>query len=162
MGTIGGNIANGSPIGDTPPPFIALGAKLHLRQGEHRREIKLEDYFVAYGKQDRQPGEFVESVTLPLLPAGEKFATYKISKRREEDISALCGAFRVFVNDAGHGGHGAHRLWRHGGNAQARQGGRGGAGWQAVDDGDDRGGAGGLCRGFPADHRYARRRNIGC
>lgn len=101
MGTIGGNIANGSPIGDTPPPLIALGAKLDLRRGEHRREIKLEDYFLAYGKQDRQPGEFVESVTLPLLPAGEKFATYKISKRREEDISALCGAFRVFVNDAG-------------------------------------------------------------
>lgn len=101
MGTIGGNIANGSPIGDTPPPFIALGAKLHLRRGEHRREIKLEDYFLAYGKQDRQPGEFVESVTIPLLPAGEHFATYKISKRREEDISALCGAFRVFVNDAG-------------------------------------------------------------
>jgi len=101
MGTIGGNIANGSPIGDTPPPFIALGAKLDLRRGEHRREIKLEDFFLDYGKQDRQPGEFVESVTLPLLPAGEKFATYKISKRREEDISALCGAFRVFVNDAG-------------------------------------------------------------
>jgi xanthine dehydrogenase small subunit len=101
MGTIGGNIANGSPIGDTPPPFIALGARLDLRRGEHRREIKLEDYFLAYGKQDRQPGEFVESVTIPLLPAGEKFATYKISKRREEDISALCSAFRVFVNDAG-------------------------------------------------------------
>lgn len=101
MGTIGGNIANGSPIGDTPPPFIALGAKLGLRRGEHRREIKLEDYFLAYGKQDRHPGEFVESVTLPLLPAGETFATYKISKRREEDISALCGAFRVFVSDAG-------------------------------------------------------------
>ncbi|MGV8854399.1 MAG: xanthine dehydrogenase small subunit [Devosia sp.] len=101
MGTIGGNIANGSPIGDTPPPFIALGAKLHLRRGNHRREIKLEDYFIAYGKQDRQPGEFVESVTIPLLPAGEQFAVYKISKRREEDISALCGAFRVFVNDAG-------------------------------------------------------------
>ena len=101
MGTIGGNIANGSPIGDTPPPLIALGAKLHLRRGEHRREIKLEDYFLAYGKQDRQPGEFVESVTIPRLPAGEQFATYKISKRRDEDISALCGAFRVFVNDVG-------------------------------------------------------------
>lgn len=101
MGTIGGNIANGSPIGDTPPPLIALGAKLHLRRGEHRREIKLEDYFLVYGKQDRQPGEFVESVTIPLLPAGERFAVYKISKRREEDISALCGAFRVFINDAG-------------------------------------------------------------
>jgi xanthine dehydrogenase small subunit len=101
MGTIGGNIANGSPIGDTPPPLIALGAKLHLRRGEHRREIKLEDYFLAYGKQDRQPGEFVESVTVPHLPAGEQFTVYKISKRREEDISTLCGAFRVFVNDAG-------------------------------------------------------------
>ena len=101
MGTIGGNIANGSPIGDTPPPFIALGAKLTLRRGSHRREIKLEDFFIAYGKQDRQPGEFVESVTVPLLPAGEKFAAYKISKRREEDISTLCGAFRVFVSDGG-------------------------------------------------------------
>ncbi|MFD2646934.1 xanthine dehydrogenase small subunit [Devosia albogilva] len=101
MGTIGGNIANGSPIGDTPPALIALGAKLTLRRGDHRRELKLEDYFLAYGKQDREPGEFVESVTVPLLPAGEKFAVYKISKRREEDISALCGAFRVFVNDAG-------------------------------------------------------------
>jgi len=101
MGTIGGNIANGSPIGDTPPPFIALGAKLVLRRGEYRREIKLEDFFLAYGKQDRQPGEFVESVIVPLLPAGEKFAVYKISKRRDEDISTLCGAFRVFVNDAG-------------------------------------------------------------
>ena len=101
MGTIGGNIANGSPIGDTPPALIALGAKLTLRKGEHRRELKLEDYFLAYGKQDREPGEFVESVTVPLLPAGEKFAVYKLSKRREEDISALCGAFRVFVNDAG-------------------------------------------------------------
>jgi xanthine dehydrogenase small subunit len=101
MGTIGGNIANGSPIGDTPPPFIALGAKLHLRRGERRREVKLEDYFLGYGKQDRQPGEFVESVTVPLLPAGEKFDVYKVSKRRDEDISALCGAFRVFVSDAG-------------------------------------------------------------
>jgi xanthine dehydrogenase small subunit len=101
MGTIGGNIANGSPIGDTPPPFIALGAKLRLRRGSQRREIALEDYFLAYGKQDREPGEFVESVTVPLLPAGEQFAVYKVSKRREEDISALCGAFRVFVNDAG-------------------------------------------------------------
>ncbi len=97
MGTIGGNIANGSPIGDTPPPFIALGARLTLRRGGERREMALEDFFIAYGKQDRLPGEFVESVSLPLLPEGEHFATYKISKRRDEDISALCGAFRVAV-----------------------------------------------------------------
>ncbi|MET3924401.1 xanthine dehydrogenase small subunit [Devosia sp. 2618] len=101
MGTIGGNIANGSPIGDTPPAFIALGAKLHLRKGEKRRELLLQDYFIAYGKQDRQPGEFVEAVTIPLLPADEKLAVYKISKRREEDISALCGAFRLALDGNG-------------------------------------------------------------
>ena len=101
MGTVGGNIANGSPIGDTPPPLIALGASITLRKGSERREVKLKDYFVAYGKQDRQPGEFVESVTIPLLPQGERFACYKITKRRDEDISALCGAFRLFVNEAG-------------------------------------------------------------
>ena len=104
MGTIGANIANGSPIGDTPPPLIALGARITLRKGDERREVKLKDYFIAYGKQDRQPGEFVESVSIPLLPQGEQFACYKITKRKDEDISALCGAFRVFVNDAGNVG----------------------------------------------------------
>jgi xanthine dehydrogenase small subunit len=103
-GTIGGNIANGSPIGDTPPPLIVLGASITLRRGDTRREVKLKDYFIAYGKQDRHPGEFVESVTIPLLPAGERFACYKVTKRRDEDISALCGAFRVFVNEAGNVG----------------------------------------------------------
>jgi xanthine dehydrogenase small subunit len=100
-GTIGANIANGSPIGDTPPPFIALGAHVTLRRGSGRREVKLKDFFIAYGKQDRQPGEFVESVTVPYLPAGERFACYKVTKRKDEDISALCGAFRVFINDDG-------------------------------------------------------------
>jgi xanthine dehydrogenase small subunit len=64
MGTIGGNIANGSPIGDTPP-LIALGATLTLRKGK-RRTIPLEDFFIAYGKQDRKPGEFVEAVHVPI------------------------------------------------------------------------------------------------
>jgi len=95
MGTVGGNIANGSPIGDTPPPFIVLGATIVLRKGATRRTVPLEDYFVAYGKQDRQPGEFVESVTVPALPEGDLFAVYKISKRRDEDISAAAGAFRL-------------------------------------------------------------------
>lgn len=100
-GTIGANIANGSPIGDTPPPFIALGAHVILRKGDRRREVRLRDFFIAYGKQDREPGEFVEKVIVPYVPAGERFACYKISKRKDEDISALCGAFRVFVNDEG-------------------------------------------------------------
>ena len=100
-GTVGANIANGSPIGDTPPPLMALGAHIILRKGSARREVKLRDFFVAYGKQDRQPGEFVESVIIPYLPVGEQLACYKITKRKDEDISALCGAFRVFVNDDG-------------------------------------------------------------
>jgi xanthine dehydrogenase small subunit len=99
MGTVGGNIANGSPIGDTPPPLIALGATITLRKGEARRTLNLEDFFIAYGKQDRQPGEFVESIFVPALPEGEHFAAYKISKRRDEDISAVCGAFRVAVEE---------------------------------------------------------------
>jgi len=99
MGTVGGNIANGSPIGDTPPPLIALGAELTLRKGETRRTILLEDFFIAYGKQDRQEGEFVESVFIPALPDDAHFAVYKISKRRDEDISALCGAFMLALDD---------------------------------------------------------------
>jgi xanthine dehydrogenase small subunit len=98
-GTVGGNIANGSPIGDTPPPLIALGASIVLRKGSERRTVKLEDFFIAYGKQDRQPGEFVESVFIPALPAGEQLACYKISKRRDEDISSACGAFRVRIEN---------------------------------------------------------------
>ena len=96
-GTIGANIANGSPIGDTPPPFIALGASVTLNRGDKRRTVALEDFFIAYGKQDRAPGEFVESVTVPVLPAGEELACYKVTKRKDEDISSLCGAFRVKV-----------------------------------------------------------------
>ena len=95
MGTIGGNIANGSPIGDSPPPLIALAATVTLRSSDGTRSLPLEDFFIAYGKQDRKPGEFVESVFVPALPAGERFAAYKISKRRDEDISALLGAFRI-------------------------------------------------------------------
>ncbi len=95
MGTIGGNIANGSPIGDTPPPFIALGARLTLRKGKKRRTIPLEDFFVAYGKQDRRPGEFVEAVHIPVPARGTKFAVYKITKRRDEDITATLGAFHL-------------------------------------------------------------------
>src|SRR5207244_743530 len=59
-GTIGGNIANGSPIGDLPPALIALGATVRLRRGTTGRELPLEAFFLDYGKQDRTPGEFVE------------------------------------------------------------------------------------------------------
>lgn len=93
--TIGGNIANGSPIGDGPPALIAMGATLHLRRGGDRREIPLEDFFLAYGKQDRAPGEFVEAVSFPA--AAPALRCYKISKRFDQDISALCGCFNLRI-----------------------------------------------------------------
>ncbi|WGW05065.1 xanthine dehydrogenase small subunit [Tropicibacter oceani] len=95
--TIGGNIANGSPIGDNPPALIALGATLHLRYRETTREMPIEDFFVDYGKQDRHPGEFVEAVSIPKQP--DRLKVYKLSKRFEQDISAVCGAFNITVQD---------------------------------------------------------------
>ncbi len=97
MGTVGGNIANGSPIGDTPPVFIALGAKLHLRSTAGVREVLLEEFFIDYGKQDLRAGEFVEAVELPLAEAGVLHAAYKVSKRRDEDITAVAAGFAVKV-----------------------------------------------------------------
>lgn len=95
--TIGGNIANGSPIGDNPPALIALGAKLHLRRGDERREMEIESFFIEYGKQDRHPGEFVEAVTIPNQP--DRLKVYKLSKRFDQDISAVCGALNIAVTD---------------------------------------------------------------
>lgn len=92
QGTMGGNIANGSPIGDSPPCLMALGAELVLRRGQKSRTIKLEDYFIAYGEQDLKPGEFIEEIILPLPTAQQYFKAYKISKRFDQDISALCMA----------------------------------------------------------------------
>jgi xanthine dehydrogenase small subunit len=141
-GTIGGNIANGSPIGDLPPVLIALGATLVLARsgqtlGPHpeepqsgvskdgperagtsfetrsaiapqdegsngivRRMLPLESFFLDYRKQDRREGEFVEAVLVPKLPADALFHVSKISKRFDEDISAVCGAF-FLKRDAG-------------------------------------------------------------
>ena len=95
-GTIGGNIANGSPIGETPPLLIALGARIVLRRGDARRELPLEDFFLDYGKQDRQPGEFVETIIIPRR-GDDLVAAYKISKRRDADISAAAAGFRIRV-----------------------------------------------------------------
>ncbi|MDC1381366.1 xanthine dehydrogenase small subunit [Octadecabacter sp.] len=95
--TIGGNIANGSPIGDNPPALIAMGATLHLRRGNTRRDTPIEDFFIAYGKQDRQPGEFVEAVTIP--KSAPALRCYKLSKRFDQDISAVCGCFNITVAD---------------------------------------------------------------
>lgn len=94
-GTIGGNIANGSPIGDMPPLLIALGAKLHLRHGEKHRSLPLENFFISYGKQDRAAGELVWGITVPKLIQNETFRAYKISKRFDQDISTLMFALKT-------------------------------------------------------------------
>jgi len=96
---MGGNIANGSPIGDTPPLLIAMGARLLLRHGETQREIALEDFFLAYGRQDRAPGEVVVGVTIPRPAPGWRFSAFKLSKRFDQDISAVCGAFNLKIAD---------------------------------------------------------------
>ncbi len=98
-GTVVGNIANGSPIGDTPPALMVLGARVNLRKGDTRRRVALDDFFISYGKQDRHPGEFVESLEVPLPENPDAPRFYKISKRFDQDISALCGCFNLHVED---------------------------------------------------------------
>lgn len=97
-GTLGGNIANGSPIGDSPPALIALDATITLQKGDVTRVVPLEAFFIAYGKQDRQPGEFVRSIRVPKLKSGEVYRAYKISKRFDQDISAVMSAFRLTLD----------------------------------------------------------------
>jgi xanthine dehydrogenase small subunit len=98
-GTIGGNIANGSPIGDMPPALIAAGATLVLNQGGERRELPLEAFFIEYGRQDRRLGEFVEAVIVPTPKPDVMFKVFKLSKRFDQDISAVCGAFAIVVRN---------------------------------------------------------------
>lgn len=99
-GTLGGNIANGSPIGDSMPALITLDTILRLRCGEKSREILLADYYLDYQKTSLQAGEFVEAILIPIRSYKSfKFATYKISKRFEQDISAVCAAFSCELDE---------------------------------------------------------------
>ncbi|WP_299745465.1 xanthine dehydrogenase small subunit [uncultured Tateyamaria sp.] len=96
--TIGGNVANGSPIGDGSPALMALGATLHLRSVDGVRTLPIEDFFIDYGKQDRAENEFVEAITIPRQY--DALRCYKLSKRFDQDISAVCGCFWIeVVND---------------------------------------------------------------
>lgn len=93
--TIGGNIANGSPIGDSPPALIALGARLKLRKGIEVRTLSLENFSVDYGVQDLKPGEFVEAIEIPIIRNPDQLCCYKVSKRFDQDISTVCGCFNI-------------------------------------------------------------------
>jgi xanthine dehydrogenase small subunit len=92
-GTLGGNIANGSPIGDSMPVLLALDATLALRRGDRRREIALADFYLAYQRTALEPGEFVERILLPRRPPGAELRAYKISRRFDQDISAVFACF---------------------------------------------------------------------
>ena len=96
-GTLVGNLANGSPIGDGPPVLIALGAELLLRHGEAQRRLPLQDFYLDYMKNALQPGEFVEAVEVPLQTLGAGWVTqaHKISKRLDCDISAVSAGFAL-------------------------------------------------------------------
>lgn len=97
--TVGGNVANGSPIGDGSPALMALGARAVLRSARGEREVALEDFFLGYGKQDRRPGEYLAALRVPRPAPGTLVRVWKVSKRFDQDISAVLGAFAVRVED---------------------------------------------------------------
>jgi xanthine dehydrogenase small subunit len=94
-GTLGGNIANGSPIGDSMPALLVLGTELILRADGKRRTVALTDFYLGYQQTDLQPGEFLERIRIPLPGDGEHVHSYKVSKRFDQDISAVCAAYRL-------------------------------------------------------------------
>ena len=94
-GTMGGNIANGSPIGDCAPVLLALDAQVELRKAARTRRMPLAEFYVDYMKNRLEPGEFVQSLLVPALPAARQVRAYKISKRFDCDISALCAGFAI-------------------------------------------------------------------
>lgn len=94
-GTLGGNVANGSPIGDSMPALIALETEIVLQKGSKMRSMPLDQFYIGYQKNAMEPGEFVAAVRVPLPSAKIRFRTYKVSKRYDSDISAVCAAFAI-------------------------------------------------------------------
>ncbi len=120
-GTMGGNVANGSPIGDTPPLLIALDATLSLRKGRQARAMAIGDFFISYGKQARVSGELVTAISIPHLTDQHIFRCFKVTKRFDQDISSVMAAFRFTVDEDGTIVEARLALWRHGGDTQARR-----------------------------------------
>jgi xanthine dehydrogenase small subunit len=94
-GTMGGNVANGSPIGDAAPVLMALGAHIVLQRGEQRRRLPLDDFYTGYQKSRLEPGEFVAALEVPRAVPGQAVQAYKLSKRHDSDISAVCTALSL-------------------------------------------------------------------
>ena len=94
-GTMGGNVANGSPIGDGPPVLMSLDAQIELRRGERVRRMPLTEFYVDYMKNQLEEGEFVQALAVPLAGAQRQVRAYKISKRFDSDISAVCAGLAI-------------------------------------------------------------------
>jgi xanthine dehydrogenase small subunit len=99
LGTFAGNLANASPIGDTIPCLMALDATITLRSTRGTRRMAVDDFILGYRKTALAADEFIEAVSIPLLPIGTRFTTYKLSKRYDQDISTVVAAFRLHVAD---------------------------------------------------------------
>ncbi len=99
--TLVGNIANGSPIGDSMPVLLALQAEITLRLGDQQRRLPLDQFYLGYQHKDLKPGEWIESVSIPLNRHNYQVASYKVSKRYDQDISAVCAAFVLGFDDQG-------------------------------------------------------------
>lgn len=99
-GTLGGNIANGSPIGDSMPALMVIDTALVLRRGDRTREISLDEFYLGYQETALEPGEFLERILIPLRGEGTLVQSYKVSKRFDQDISAICGAYSLRLDGA--------------------------------------------------------------
>jgi len=98
-GTLGGNIGNASPIGDMPPALIVLGAKMILQRGSETRTVKVEEYFISYKKTVLREAEFIKEIIIPKAKSGHQLKLYKISKRFDDDISAVLAAIYIRLED---------------------------------------------------------------
>jgi xanthine dehydrogenase small subunit len=95
--TLCGNLANGSPIGDSIPALIALGAQIELRRGAAVRRLPLENFYLGYQHKDLSRGEFMTGVAIPARAQGRLLGSYKLAKRIDQDISAVCATFCVSI-----------------------------------------------------------------
>lgn len=103
--TLAGNIVTASPIGDMPPILLALDAEVILAKKGSSRSVPLADFFVAYRKTVLEPDEVVRAVVIPrntskIAGARRRMDSYKVSKRRELDISIAAAAFVIETDDA--------------------------------------------------------------
>ena len=98
VGTLGGNVANGSPIGDSMPWLIALGSEVVLQGVAGVRVLALEDFYLGYQQKDLRSDEFVLAVRIPVPKEEVLFRTYKLAKRFDQDISAVCAAFAITLD----------------------------------------------------------------